>query len=314
MSRDVDRKLCLTAAALGVMSRKRLAAAFHRVNPATSFDLERAHKWIQGRAKPRDPALYEDWARVLDLGQPGAWVAACTLDEFVAALCERGPLGRDELFARAGQFGGMGAPPAERPPETAGRYVCYSHAWSPYFRGRLIRGLLTIRAAAGGRLQGCYEEGLPTGPLRAEGEVTIAPRAMHLDLRGSNGVHFVHCLFPPSAPCSVLGGLMMGSTVIGPEGEPSATRIVMIRINAEDLPWAVGESYLVAGASIAAELVRLGFLLEDPEQIDRALAVFLQSGSGGGFDQIPADTFRALVGLFDQLWFGRSRESQVAAA
>ena len=39
------------------MSRKDLAGAFRRVNPATSFDLDRAHKWLQGRAQPRDPAV-----------------------------------------------------------------------------------------------------------------------------------------------------------------------------------------------------------------------------------------------------------------
>src|SRR5215217_4438278 len=28
--------------------------------------------------------------------------------------------------------------------ELAGTFVCYSHAWSPYFRGQLIRGELAI--------------------------------------------------------------------------------------------------------------------------------------------------------------------------
>jgi hypothetical protein len=51
---DIGRKLCLTAALVGAVTRKDLAAAFRRVDPATPFDLERAHKWLQGRSRPRE--------------------------------------------------------------------------------------------------------------------------------------------------------------------------------------------------------------------------------------------------------------------
>src|SRR4030095_10089810 len=62
LAREIDRKLRLTAAFLGAATRKDLARAFHRVNAATPFDVERAHKWLQGRATPREPQVYEDWA------------------------------------------------------------------------------------------------------------------------------------------------------------------------------------------------------------------------------------------------------------
>ena len=77
MPREIDRKLRLTAALLRVATRKDLAKAFQRVNPATPFDVDRAHKWLQGRARPREQQVYDDWTKLLDLGRPGQWIAAC---------------------------------------------------------------------------------------------------------------------------------------------------------------------------------------------------------------------------------------------
>lgn len=72
MARGSDRKPRITATLRGAVTCKDLVAAFRRVNPMTSFDIERTHKWIQGRAHPRVFRLYEDWARVLDLKRSGA--------------------------------------------------------------------------------------------------------------------------------------------------------------------------------------------------------------------------------------------------
>lgn len=231
MGRDIDWKLCLTAAFVGAVTRKDLAAAFRAVNPATAYDLERAHKWLQGRARPREPAVYDDWARLLDLGRPGAWVA------------------------------------------------------------------------------GCDAEKLPTGTVRYEGGVTVSEHAaMHLDLRQpSGGIHLLWCLFPPTPPASVLGGLMCGVTCLDPVLQPSVTRIVAVK-----LPPPVSLSpqsldvYLPSGASIAADLEALGVPLDEPDATDHAFAAFLADGEGGGLDQAPADAFRALVDLFDRRWLAHA--------
>ena len=110
MTRDIDRKLRLTAALLGVPARKDLAAAFRRVNPNTTFDVTRADKWLHGRAKPRDPKVYEDWSKLLGLDRPGHWIASCDYEDFlaeVAALHGRDP---KELRQR---LDGQGRPPAQ---------------------------------------------------------------------------------------------------------------------------------------------------------------------------------------------------------
>ena len=60
--RDFAMKLRLAAVVLGCTSRKELAAAFREVNPDTTFDVERADKWLSGKALPRTA----DGARAMD--------------------------------------------------------------------------------------------------------------------------------------------------------------------------------------------------------------------------------------------------------
>ena len=311
LSVAIDRKLCLTAAAVGAVGRKDLAAAFRRANAGTSFDLSRAHKWLQGRARPRDAGLYDDWARVLGLDRPGGWIAACPLDEFIDALCARVDLPRDLLLERAAAFAGAAQ---QRPPEVGGRYACYSHAWSPYFRGRLIRGELSFAPTEDGRrLVAWYGEQLPTQAIRFDGAVTRTERAMYLDLRAPGGPHLLMCLFPATTPWSVLGGMMCGTTVIGPDSQPSVTRIVMIRLP-EAAPGTLGQDpYLAEAATVVGDLERLGLRLPDGQRVEAALRGFLDGGSAGGLDQIGAETYKELVGLFDRQWLAMGRDEASAA-
>jgi len=315
MGVEIDRKLCLTAALLGAATRKDLAAAFRRVNPATSFDLERAQKWLQGRALPRDRRVYEDWARLVDLGEPAEWIARCGAEAFLERLCARHALARETLLSRAARFGGAAAVARGddvRASGLVGTYVCYSHAWSSYFRGRLIRGTVAIAAGSGPqRLLGTYTEALPTGRVQAEGAVTVAERALFLDLREPRGgIHVALWLFLPTPPASVLGGFMTGTTFIGPEPQPSVTRIVMIRLpvtnSRSERP---ASAYLPPGASLAADLGALGVPVAAPDAVDDALAAFLSGGAGGGLDQIPWAAYRDLVELFDRCWLEGTEET-----
>ncbi|MBW8724103.1 MAG: hypothetical protein JF625_02940 [Inquilinus limosus] len=126
MAQDIDRKLRVTAAFLGAVTAKDLAAAFRRANPVTSFDVERAHKWIQGRARPRESRLYEDWAKVVDLDRPGAWIADCNLEDFIEVICVRHNCDRDMLERRVESSRRPSAElRPERNPSLAGTYACY---------------------------------------------------------------------------------------------------------------------------------------------------------------------------------------------
>lgn len=306
MARDFVRKLRLTTAALGLVTRKDLAAAFRRVNANTSFVLGRADKWLQGRAQPRELQVYEDWAKVLELDRPGQWIADCDVETFVEEICARRDLDRDVLLQSLEPASERSMPGSAL--ELAGTFVCYSHAWSPYFRGRLIRGELTVHAAAGqARPSIAYTEVLPTGPMVLKGSLLVASRGLHAlvsdDSGGAQALNFG--LFRPSPPASVLAGFMSGTTVLGPDAQPSATRLVAVRLPAAVARLGADEAYLPVQASVAADLASLGLHLDDPDVVDRCLEAFF-NGGGGSFDQIPVPAYRALADLFDRIWLTAS--------
>ena len=123
-ARDVAAKLRVTSALVDGVGQKSLCAAFRRANPRTGFDLARSYKWIQGRALPRSAEVYEDWALVCGLDRPGRWIAACTLDEFVAEICAARGVERAVLLRRAGlgteaRPGGVAVAARARPPRGA---------------------------------------------------------------------------------------------------------------------------------------------------------------------------------------------------
>ena len=320
MTRDIDRKLRLTAALLGVPARKDLAAAFRRVNPNTTFDVTRADKWLHGRAKPRDPKVYDDWSKLLGLDRPGHWIASCDYEYFlaeVAALHGRDP---KELRQR---LDGQGRPPAQEAPglSLAGTYASYSHAWSPYFRGRLIRAGLVIGAPgrASGRASGradqpsaSYAEILPTGRLQLEGTVAVDKRTLRIEVSDATQVsqYVAFTLFPPSPPVSVLAGLMFGTTLIGPDAQPSVTRAVLIRLPGPSAWLEQEDAYLPAGASIARDLQALGLPVGEPEAVDRLLDGFMSGDGRDGIDQVSGAACRELLELFDRNWLTRGSGPQ----
>jgi hypothetical protein len=311
MARDIDRKLRATAAVLGLVTRKDLAAAFRRVNAATPFDVERAHKWLQGRSSPRDARLYQDWVLVLDIDRSAEWIATSEFDAFLDVVATRHNADREALTrqviathsARSSDTNGVHS-------GLAGTYVCYSNAWSPYFRGQIVRGALSIGGVISASPQHVtYLEILPTGRLQVHGTLTPGNRAVHMSLKEPSGdAQFLFCLFPPTTPVRVLGGFMCGTTIIGSEPSPSVTRIVMIRLPAAAELLHSRSAYLQKEGSFAQDLVSLGLPVSSP-QIDEKLREFLCSGDGKGLDQPDATLYRSIVELFDREWLGHLKDA-----
>lgn len=288
---------------LGAVARKDLAAAFRRVNASTSFELGRADKWLQGRAQPRELQVYEDWSKVLQLDRPGQWIADCDLEAFLDEICAHHGRDRDTLVRGLEPSTNRGSVPGSAL-ELAGTFVCYSHAWSPYFHGRLIRGEFSIGVDSNPtRLPVSYTEVLPTGPMALKGSISIARRGLHAQVSDTSGSAQVltFCLFQASPPASVLAGFMFGTTVIGPEAQPSATRIVIVRLPAATSRLRSADAYLPSQASIAEDLASLGLRIENSAAVDRRLGAFL-GGGRGSFDQIPLPAYRDLADIFDRAW------------
>lgn len=314
MARQVEHKLRVTAALLGTTARKDLAAAFRRINASTSFEIGRAHKWMQGRSQPRELQLYEDWSKVLGLNRPGQWIADCDLETFVDEICARHGRNRDALLRELAIPVSRSAPGSAV--ELTGTFACYSHAWSPYFHGRLIRGALSVGPASKqSRLPISYTEILPIRPLTLKGSLHLNYRSMHGHVSDGTSAPqtLTFCLFQASPPASVLAGFIFGTTVMGPEAQPSSSRIVMARLPAATSRLRSADAYLPPQGSVAEDLASLGLLLEDPAGVDKHLGEFLDGG-GGSCDQISRSAYSTLVDVFDRGWLSGGASSSHGAA
>ena len=296
---DIGPKLRLTAAVLTCASRKDLCARFRAVNPATHCDLDRLHKWMQGRALPRAQGFYDDWAKVLGLARSGAWLAGCPVEELRAAL--QGPDGAratlpppEVMPRRRSASGGPGVLGGAR--MLCGYYACYSPAWSPRHRGELIRGSLAIRPGMGARLVATYGETLLNGSVQISGEVTVTGRSIHfLVWEPEGGLPIFFSLIMPGPPASALCGMMSGVAFVAHVALPSAARVLMVRVPAAAALEASNRYLDPSPGFLTDDLARLGLQPGRRAALD-ALATRYFAGSA---DQVtPADQ-EAFIELLD---------------
>lgn len=303
MAHELPAKLLLTQELLGCNSRKELCARFREVNPRTEFDLERSHKWLQGRAKPRSARVYDDWARLLGTERPPAWLVACTVDAFVDEVCRVFAADPEDLKRRAGldeQRGGA-APAGGAVHYVCGAYAAYSLAWSPYHLDQIIRGSVLIEPAKGNRFAACYRERLSSGPVELKGVANLVGRILHLELHeaGSGAPYYVSVLLS-GRPASMLSGVASGATLAGPDPLPSTTRIVLLRVPDHGGDLAVTNGYLAHDpVAIGTDLEVVGIQPQQPAAAAAELSAFLRGGEASGLMQVSQTAHAHLAGFFD---------------
>lgn len=319
---DLPAKLRLTAALLSCGTGKELALRFRAVNPSTAFDVERARKWLQGRALPRNAQVYEDWTKLLRLDKTGTWLAVSSIETFVAEVAVRWDADPDELLRRASRASGSSESSAATSQlgtshVLIGDYAVYSHSWSPYHAGMLIRGAMSISTAGGSSLVAVYSETFTGQPVRWSGPVQAARGALLLDLReaGSDLPLFVS-VFQPRPPACAFVGTMSGVAFIGPEARPSTTRIAFVRVPKASAQAAERSNrYLVPNAEeIDADLAALGLLSAVEVGAGSTMAEFLTRAHLGTFDQVTAAEQTAIAELFDGPHVASFRPANPAAA
>ncbi|AWV21550.1 Hypothetical protein HVIM_00799 [Roseomonas mucosa] len=310
----IAEKLRLTAAALGCSGRKELCARFRVANPATHFDLERSHKWLQGRALPRSVQLYDDWAKVLGTRRAGAWIASCTLDAFLGEVCTLFEADAADLLRRA-ELPPHQPAEAQRPPDVSGghlcgHYACYSRAWSPYHPDNLIRGALQfLPSQRGQHLLADYTEALFGGTFHFMGEVLLRGRTAHVLLRAQGDIPPLYAsLYIPGPPASALCGIIAGAALVGYEPRPSASRIVLVRT---PCPAAATNRHLrTEDGSIGEDLRQLGLPSGQAAGIDALLRDFLDGAGDRGRDQVPAALQERLCAELDRFYLRPETQPQ----
>jgi hypothetical protein len=315
MVRDFGAKLRITAAALGCASQKDLCARFREVNPGTTFELDRSHKWMQGRALPRSVRLYEDWAALLGTGRPLAWLQSCTVDEFLDLVCDRHKVSRDALAARAGIVVGARSKAMELNPidplpgqDLVGAYACYSHACSSYFHGKLIRSSLVIEPAADGTpaLDAIYGEMVAFSPIQLGGPVSIVGRTVHIELLDARARFRVDlCLFHPGGTlANLLVGVMSAATFLDAVPQPASTRIVMVRVAPATLATLEKTNRYIDATDtpLSSDLVALGVPVTAPVELDALLDEFLAADQPSSYLKVAAEEYSRLALAIDRMF------------
>lgn len=303
---ELAAKLRLTAAALGCTTSKDLCGRFSALNPATEFDLECSYKWMQGRALPRSARVYADWVRVIGTSRTPDWLMHCSVSEFLQELEAVRGVGAEELLRRARMAdAGKGRDAtSDLGPDSyiAGAYACYSFAWSSYFRGKLIRGGLVVEP--GRRAAAVYSETLAVGRCEMRGRVQLRGRSLFLDLRdAASGLPLFFALYLPAPPVSVLTGLMTGVTLVGPDPEPSVSRIAVVRVPATPALLEDTNRYLDADDdTVARDLGDLGLSPGARGDIGATILGFLTAARQPGFDQVRREETAPLVAALDRLF------------
>ena len=272
---------------------------FRSVNPATQCDIDRLNKWVQGRSLPRASSVYADFAGVIGSSQSGRWVADCSLEEFAAELAARTGVDAatlatpDSLSPRGnlratGLFGGMAM--------LTGTFAAYSPAWSPHFRGRLLRGALRLSAGRSGSLIATYTESLIGRDVRLTAEAMIRGRSMHFALREPDGdLPLFISLTVPGPPASVLCGVMSGSAFVAHDSLPSACRIILSGTGTPRLASTNRYFEPVPGA-IAADLADLGANITEAGRFDTFTRGFL----GTRPEQVTTEDQATFAGMLDR--------------
>ena len=183
-----------------------------------------------------------------------------------------------------------------------GDYAAYSHAWSPYFQDQLIRGSLLIEPGKGNRFAARYREVLPSGPVELTGAAILVGRVLHLELHEpGSGAPIYFSIFLSGRPASVLSGVASGATLAGPDPQPSATRIVLIRVpDGSGAALERSNQYLAPEVSaLAANFATAGILPAEPQAAAAELRSFLRSGDRIGVDQVSQAAHARLAGAFE---------------
>jgi hypothetical protein len=299
---DLAPKLRLTAAVLGCSTGKELCARFRAINTDTPCDLDRLYKWLQGRASPRSAQLYNDWAQVLGLGRSGIWIAACTLSAFEIEIAARSGCDIEDLRRQAlGQRSAAGGAPhamAGKRCFLSGAFACYSHAFSPYFQGRLTRGALRIEPGRGSALNVSYHGRVLGSRLvfKGAGVVRSGVLLVHL-IEQAADLSMSVLIVVPGPPAQALCGILAAPAFVAHDALASATRFLAVRVT-DGVALDDSARYLDAdSAEISQDLQLLGFSARVAEHLGRTADRFLARS----IDQVSPSPLAPFCAVLDPL-------------
>ncbi len=288
-ARDFPAKLALAAEHLGCRTQKELLAQLLAVNPNTSFDPVRAYKWLQGRATPRDPQIYQDLADALGFGHPGEVLRTCTMEAFSAVLTARAPTPQT-------------APPLTARADAAdlayldGEYTLYMRSFSQFPTPKVF--YCRFRIATGSARTTTAQLDLPlAGQVsRYHGTVGYAGRLVTATLNSeTQGTTAILWFADPAMPARAIGGLVGGQVAFIAAAVPKCTRVALIRVP-DGINVAFHECYCdVDEDGLARSLEAAGHRAARRSGMARQLLEFLDTAGDGFAVAVPPEDAERLM-------------------
>lgn len=305
MTRGFAEKLRLIMRVTGCVTQKALYAKLKSINAGTGYDPVRAYKWIQGRSNPRDPEVYEDLARLLQIGIGGDELRRCSYAEFRHRLSAHyGDVMPEDAGSLAhGPSRPAPAPHAMPPPDyLAGRYLTLSRAWSPHNPDSLIWGVTTLTRHASGTMSADYVESLPWGDLVLSGDLLRLGRNLFAPLASADKEVVFSVIYAlPSPPGVVLGGVVGGVTAYDAEMRPVAGRIVSLRLPEEVVPRVTSAAYLPGDPDLVAErMTAFGFGASQAARLAPEVVDFITAPGDGGLVEARIHSLNRMVGKYHE--------------
>jgi|GEM_PF-904059 len=274
------RKLRAAVAETGCRSLAEFVARVRAAAPETSVTLDRAYKWLQGRAVPNDPRVYVDLATVLGLPADGAFVRGSTVEAFVEKLrLQRGgaaPAGPAAMMDRV-------VPSGLRD----GAYAIYALARDASADGSVVRGCVHVAVdPASGARRIDYVEHDGAGRLSFSGEL-VASRLLHTVTLASaqRDESLALALAVPGQPVPVVGGLMVAQARYAVSARPICCRILMLAIRHPVADPESGNGEFGTGTDrIAADVAGIGYGGPDCDLLAARIHAYLTAPSDGRLD------------------------------